>query len=58
MGVMRQKLHADPEFEHKLSQCSNLSGMRKFISENEEKNAELVIQSCADDQYFQMFVIA
>ena len=48
MGVMYQKLHAEPEFEYKLSQCSNLSDVRKLIAENEEKNAELVKQSCAD----------
>ena len=45
---MYQKLHAEPEFEYKLSQCSNLSNVRKLIAENEEKNAELVKQSCAD----------
>ena len=48
MGVMRQKLHAEPDFEHKLSQFSNLSYARKLIAENEEKNAELVKQSCAE----------
>ena len=34
--------------EHKLSQCSNLGDLRKVIAQNEEKNAELVKQSCTD----------
>ena len=34
--------------EHKLSQCSNLGDVRKVIAQNEEKNAELVKQSCTD----------
>ena len=45
---MHQKLHAEPEFQYNLSQCSNLNDVRKLIAENEEKNAELVKQSCAN----------
>ena len=48
MGVMHHKLHHEPDIEHKLSQCSNLSDVRKLIAENEEKNTELVKQSCAN----------
>ena len=42
MGVKRQKLQAEPAFEYKLSQCSNVNDEMKLIAENEEKNAELV----------------
>ena len=48
MRVMRQKLHAESECEHTLCQCSNLSDVRKLRAWNQEKNAELVKQSCAD----------
>ena len=48
MGVMCQKLIAEQEFEHKLSQCSYLSNVRKLIAENVEENAELLKQSCVD----------
>ena len=47
-GVMLHKLHHEPDIKHKLSQCSNLSDVMKLIAENEEKNAELVKQSCAN----------
>ena len=48
MTVIRQTLHAEPGVEHKLSQCSNLTDLRKLIAENEEKNSELVKKSSAD----------
>ena len=42
MGVKHQKLQAEPAFEYKLNQCSNVNDVRKLIAENEEKKAELV----------------
>ena len=46
MGVMRSKIINHPQFEHKLSQCSNLSDVRNLLKENEEVNTNLLKQSC------------
>ena len=47
MGVMHKNMYQSPEFEEKkISQCNNLSSVRKLLDEDPEKNTQLLNESC------------
>ena len=48
IGVMRKRLFDNPEFERKLSQCSNIDEVRQLIKQNPDTNQNLVKESCGD----------